>query len=155
VHKKTGKRPGIEFATMVRDDILPVARSLRWLELPGLAEGEDVYDWLERGLGDAEDLVKLAEARPDLAQRFPLIQPAAVELWARPLPPALPTGIRGLDNAIGGLRAESLTILNGPPGRGKSGLALQIARHIGAIGHPVVVITLELSERQTIARVAA
>lgn len=152
--KKTGKRPGSVFAAQVVETLKTSAASLRLLELPGLADGEDIEQWFDRGY-DVEDLVRLAEAQPDLVQRLPLISSAARDLWARPLPPALPTGLAGLDRAIGGLRSECLTILNGPPGRGKSGLAIQIARHIAATGRHVVYVTLELSERQVVARFAA
>src|SRR5215831_18510557 len=85
----------------------------------------------------------------------PLAAEAARSEWARPLPPALTTGLRELDRALGGgLRMESIGVLAGPTGRGKTGLAIQIARHVAAI-QPVLYMTSELSARQVLARFAA
>lgn len=85
----------------------------------------------------------------------PLAADAARLLWSVPLPPALPTGIAGLDRAIVGLRPESVVVLNGPPGAGKSGMAVQVTRHYAENKTEVVYITAELSARQVLARVAA
>lgn len=147
-------KPGKDYAKAIVEALKTACSSLRVLELPGLTEGEDVVDWLARG-GEGEDLVKLAEPCPNLSQRMPIISDAARSLWASPLPPALPTGIRGLDRIIGGLRAESMVVLNGPPGKGKTGLAIQAARFISLAGRPTIYLTLELSERQAIARFVA
>lgn len=95
---------------------------------------------------------------PKQAQKPPPV-PSASEavlvLWGSPLPPALPTGIVPLDRAITGLRAESISVLNGPPGRGKSGFVIQIARHVAGTGRDVVYLTSELSARQVYARAIA
>lgn len=145
--------PGRKYAGAARDALVKVCASVRVLELPGLDAKEDVYDWLQRG-NDVEDLVKMAELRPDLVVRLPVARAAVIALWAQPLPPAIPTGIRGLDKVIGGLRAESFVILNAPPGRGKTGLACQVSRALSK-HKPTVLVSSELSERQTLARVAA
>ena len=54
-------RVGREHAQLVARSVAPFARSVKWLELPGLAEHGDVSDWLDRGHSIA-DLKKLAEA---------------------------------------------------------------------------------------------
>jgi hypothetical protein len=146
--------PGRRYAAAARKTLERVCASLRVLELPGLGEGEDVADWLQRG-GDPEDLVKMAETRADLAVRTVRIAAASArELWSRVLPPAIPTGLKGLDRVISGLRAEGFAVLNAPPGRGKTGLACQVARGISAT-RPTLLVSSELSERQALARVAA
>lgn len=146
--------PGRAHGAAVQADLVKVCASLRVLELPGLGDREDVEQWFDRG-GDPEDLVKMAEARPNLAERRLLVAAEAARvLWSKPLPPAQPTGIGGLDAAIRGLRAESIAVLNGPTGRGKTGLALQSARHV-ARQREVIYLTSELSERQVLARTAA
>jgi hypothetical protein len=145
--------PGRKYASAARDCLVKVCASVRVLELPGLEAKEDVYDWLARG-GDVEDLVKMAEARPDLVVRLPVAKLAILALWSKPLPPAIPTGISGLDKIIGGLRAESFVILNAPPGRGKTGMGCQVARATCRV-RPTLLVSSELSERQTLARVAA
>jgi replicative DNA helicase len=99
---------------------------------------------------------ELDDLRASYAMDFaiPAACAAALTDWARPLPPAEPTGIADLDRLMGGLRAESIYVLNGPTGRGKSGLAIQIASHL-AERHPVLFLASELSRRQCTARFAA
>ena len=41
-----------------------VAKQVKWLELPGLTDKEDISDWIKKG-GTAEDLQKLIDAAPD------------------------------------------------------------------------------------------
>ena len=53
--------PGRRHAQDVASNLYGRAASVRVLVLPGLAEGEDVSDWLEAG-GDPEDLDQLAQA---------------------------------------------------------------------------------------------
>lgn len=84
----------------------------------------------------------------------PLGYEAAVVDWAKPLPPPIPTGIAALDHIIGGFRAESVYVLNGPTGRGKTGLAMQMVRE-AARTIPVLYLSSELSRRQALARFVA
>lgn len=79
---------------------------------------------------------------------------AAIADWEHQLPPPMPTGIPELDRMIGGLRAESVYVLNAPTGRGKTGLAIQIASH-SAKTRPVLYLSSELSRRQILSRFAA
>jgi len=105
-----------------------------------------------------------AELRPDEgvisaappSRPLPLRADAAARLeWSRTLPPPIPTGLELLDVQIGGgLQPEGVHFLNGPTGRGKSGLAIQIARHVGVM-LPVLYLSTELSRRQVLARFAA
>lgn len=60
--------PGRKYAAEARATLEKVCASLRVLELPGLTVGEDVVEWLGRG-GDPEDLVRLAEEQPDVAEK--------------------------------------------------------------------------------------
>ncbi len=53
------------------------------------------------------------------------------------------TGIRELDEKIGGLRAGELTLLSGPTGRGKSALALNVGLHVSRQGKGVLYLQLE------------
>jgi DNA primase len=41
--------PGHKYAATVAQDLLQVARSVKVVHLEGLAEGEDLTDWLEAG----------------------------------------------------------------------------------------------------------
>lgn len=75
---------GRKYAEASRATLEKVAAGLRIMDLPGLGDGEDVYDWLERG-NDAEDLVKMAEAREDLV-RHRITWISSTNIFA-PLPP--------------------------------------------------------------------
>jgi replicative DNA helicase len=109
----------------------------------------------------AEELLAKATAtlqslKPQRQQDAPRLRADehARVLWQQPLPPAEPTGLVPLDEIIGGLRSESVAVLSGGTGRGKTGLALQTARPIARV-RPVAYFTSELSERQVLARAAA
>lgn len=79
--------PGEGLAKDALDAFLPVAASLRRLDLPGLEDGEDVVDWLAHG-GDIEDLVRMAEARADLVEAQPgRIHWISTSQIFEPLPP--------------------------------------------------------------------
>jgi replicative DNA helicase len=117
-----------------------------------IAGGEDPDGVAEVIRGRLQQFDTPAVVRPSAP--LPLAADAALVEWERPLPPALPTGLDAIDAIIGGLRAESSYYLNAATGKGKTGLALQIAAHISH-SVPVVYISSELSRRQLLARVAA
>ena len=55
-----------------------------------------------------------------------------------------PTGIKKLDQMLGGGLYAGLTFLGARPGMGKSTFALQIASEIAAAGSPVLFYSLEM-----------
>lgn len=59
---------------------------------------------------------------------------------------SVPTGLSSLDDAIGGLERQSLSILAARPSMGKSTLAWQIARNVAASGRRTIFYSLEMSE---------
>jgi replicative DNA helicase len=71
-------------------------------------------------------------------------------------PRGIPTGFVDLDKILSGLQKSDLVILAARPSIGKSGLALDIARHIGVNEKkPVGVFSLEMSKDQVIDRFIA
>jgi replicative DNA helicase len=70
--------------------------------------------------------------------------------------PGLSTGIRTLDEELGGLRAEQLCVISGMTGGGKTALAFGIATNL-AVGHsvPVGYISLEMSAEELVERAVA
>ncbi len=60
----------------------------------------------------------------------------------------VPTGLKDLDEALGGLQNEDLIILAARPSMGKTGLALSMARKIAENGKKVAVFSLEMSKKQ-------
>lgn len=67
----------------------------------------------------------------------------------------LKTGIIDLDNLIGGVRRECLTILAARPSTGKSSLALGIADNVTQRRDAALFFSLEMSERQLAGRLVA
>jgi len=66
--------------------------------------------------------------------------------------PGLPTGIRALDEMLGGLDA-GLYLLAARPSMGKTAIALQIASNVAADGHAVMIFSLEMSPHQITRRI--
>lgn len=63
--------------------------------------------------------------------------------------PAIPTGFRDLDYALGGgLEPCSLLTLAARPRMGKTALALTIGQNVAAAGHPVLFFSLEVERAQ-------
>ena len=82
-----------------------------------------------------------------------------VSAWAdAPLKPGqvrgLPTGLRALDLALGGLSPDTLVILAGRPGMGKSALGFNVAENVARLGKRVAVFSLEMSRKKVLARLA-
>lgn len=79
--------------------------------------------------------------------------------WAEsPLKPGqvrgLSAGFHALDAALGGLEQETLTILAGRPGMGKSALGFNIAENVARRGKHVAIFSLEMSRKKVMARLA-
>lgn len=68
------------------------------------------------------------------------------EIWG------IPTGFPDLDNRIGGLQPEQTIMLAAPPGRGKSVLAMQIAKNVAEQGYGVAIYSFEMSARRVLLR---
>jgi len=60
-------------------------------------------------------------------------------------------GIKGLDK-FGGMQAGNTVIIAGPSGKGKTTLATQISLHVAKVHGPVLFVSLEMSEEETIDR---
>lgn len=73
--------PGKSHAQKISEQLRGIAKSIKIVELPGLGEGEDVSDFLNRG-GSKEDLLKMVKSTPDVSEEYdkgiPLI--SSVEL---------------------------------------------------------------------------
>lgn len=57
-------KEGREHSEQAGTSLFGEAKNIKWLELPGLKEKEDISDWIERG-GTREDLLKLAKQAPE------------------------------------------------------------------------------------------
>ena len=60
-------KAGRLFSSNIAKSLNKVAKNVKWLELPGLGQKEDISDWIEKG-GTAEELMKLADAAPNFSE---------------------------------------------------------------------------------------
>ncbi len=68
----------------------------------------------------------------------------------------VPSGFEPLDTALeGGFRTRELVILGGPPGIGKTAIALQWARHAASLGRAAVFVCYEHDEVTLLGRLLA
>ncbi|HVX00769.1 MAG TPA: replicative DNA helicase [Candidatus Babeliaceae bacterium] len=65
----------------------------------------------------------------------------------------LPTGLKGLDEMLGGLHPSDLLIVAGRPGMGKTALATNIAFNVAASPIPILLFSLEMSAEQLALRI--
>lgn len=119
--------PGLQHGEAVCASLQGVASRVRLLRLPGLAQKEDVIDWLRNG-GTVEQLVKLADAAtdwvPPSAESWPEPTYVFQDLTSQPFVAALmlPTVMADYTVSI----AESVKICPSVPG-GLSAVLLSIA----------------------------
>ena len=67
----------------------------------------------------------------------------------------IPTGYRGLDRLLNGLRKQQLVVLAARPRMGKSALAMNICLNLAQQGHRVGFLSLEMSKAQLMTRLYA
>jgi replicative DNA helicase len=65
------------------------------------------------------------------------------------------TGIRKFDETTGGLRPETLTVVAGPPGMGKTAWAATVLVHNARQGIPALLLSLEMGRQDIIERLLA
>ncbi len=101
-----------------------------------LAAGSKVVESEAKSIGMAEALAKMLETIGDKRK-------------------ACQTGISGFDYLTGGIRGGKLIIIGARPGIGKTALALDIGKHVAAHTGGVLVVSLEMSEEEIMARLYA
>ena len=123
---ETGRRKAREAANALRG----VANEIRIVQLPGLAHGEDVSDWLNVPANTKEELERVAFATPiwqpaDISR--PVVQSSA-EFTRNYVPP---------DYLIDGLLQRRYCYsLTARTGSGKTAIVLALAAHV-ALGRPL------------------
>ena len=68
---------------------------------------------------------------------------------------ACQTGIAGFDRLTGGIRGGKLIVIGARPGVGKTALALSMGKHVARHTGGVLVVSLEMSEEEIMARLYA
>jgi hypothetical protein len=147
--------PGREYAAQVVLSLRGVAKSIRVLELPGLAEKGDVSDWIRDG-GTPEKLTELAraatDARPELkgidigtfGERLRGEREERLSNAAR----LVPFDHAFLDDALGGLLPNDLLLLTAKSGAGKTQQVSMFAESAVRRGRRVLGFFLEAVRRE-------
>ncbi|OSJ16846.1 hypothetical protein BST63_10530 [Bradyrhizobium canariense] len=120
--------PGDRHATQVVEILRPVAKTIRIVRLPGLADRGDVSDWIEAG-GTADDLATLLRHAPEIrAETTDRLIKSSAQFLEGFTPP---------DYLIDGLvQRRFLYSVTAPTGHGKTAVALLISAH-KALGLPI------------------
>lgn len=150
--------PGRKFARDILASLRGVVRSIRIVELPGLRDKGDVFDWALAG-GTAEHLLALARAVPDMRKVrpelagidiAPMSQRLAGERAERLAEAAklIPFGVAYLDDRLGGMLPHDLIALTARPGAGKTELAATIAELAARAGRRPLMFALEAEKRE-------
>jgi replicative DNA helicase len=98
--------------------------------------------------------VKLAQAARGQSRRTTTDEAASQMIDMVLNPQCMTTGIKDVDNAIGGMFAQELSILAGYQGTGKSTVKIQAARANADAGKRVLFCDLEMSAAQTWFKIA-
>lgn len=70
--------------------------------------------------------------------------------------PGIPTGLQGLDEALGGgIKPGRVIVLAARPSVGKTSLATQILLHVAGLGHPALMLSQEMTAGELMDRAAA
>ena len=120
---------GQAHADVVAANLLPVVNSINCVNLPGLDDKQDVYDWLQAG-GTKEELAALVtsaqpiEQAPDVQDNVQEERPDVFDVYdvhyLRNMPP-----VEWLVDGL--LTKHGFSVLYGEPGAGKSFLAIDMA----------------------------
>ena len=129
---------GVQYAKKAISHLVPVAKSVRYLDLNLMMEGDDAYEWVHDMAGTRKELAELAKQAPVITD-----QPKAAEPEIEPIEAYNPTpqllNIEAwdtikdepvhwvIDNV---LPEKGFAALYGPPGSYKSFIALDIAEAV-------------------------
>lgn len=97
--------------------------------------------------GGKRDFIPVAEAAQDM------LRSAQSALEGKAIP-SVSTGLKGLDDALGGLQAGDLAVYAGRPGMGKSALLMTTALAASRQGRPTLVFSLEMNQVRLLERMA-
>jgi hypothetical protein len=121
---------GMRHAEVVVSSLYPVAKAVKLVTIPGLADKQDVYDWMVAG-GTRERLCEIAAATPVISDSIDVqdnvqdepqadVFPVYDVHYLRNMPP-----VEWLVDGL--LTKHGFSVLYGSPGAGKSFLAIDIA----------------------------
>ena len=129
--------PGISYAKRAIAHLLPVAKSVRYLDLNLMMEGDDAYEWVHHAKGTRKELAELAKNAEVIVDQPKAIEPELEQEAYNPTPQLLNIEAWDtikdepvqwiIDNV---LPEKGFAALYGPPGSYKSFIALDIAEAV-------------------------
>ncbi len=145
----------VERAAVLRN-LIQAATEIARMAHRGEGEIEDILDQAEQlifaisAMREHRDLRHLSKAMESLMDHLEQIQASQGEVLG------VPTGIRDLDEILGGFQRSDLIILAARPGMGKTSIALNMALHAALDLHKhVAFFSLEMSAEQLAQRLLA
>ena len=131
-------QPGISYAKRAIAHLLPVVKSIRYLDLGLMMEGDDAYEWVYHAKGTRKELAEMARQAPVITDHLQAAEPEPVLSEAyNPTPQLL--NIEAWDTIKDEpvnwiienvLPEKGFAALYGPPGSYKSFVALDIAEAV-------------------------
>ena len=136
--------PGRKYARKAIQNLLPVAKSVRYLDLDLMVEGDDAYEWVHHAKGTRKELAEMAKQAPVITQEMtvtdseqlidttqseseaynPVPQLLNIEAWDTIKDEKVEWIIQNV------LPVKGFSALFGPPGSFKSFVALDIAEAV-------------------------
>ena len=140
---------------MLRRMLLMLSESHAQILHPGTLQPEDILDGIATRINELEDRlennINMQSASVKSREFFDrLSEIISTKSFDKLL--GVPTGFSTLDDMTTGLHGGDLMIIAGRPGAGKTAFALNLIRHISAIGHGVVIFSLEMLAEQLVMR---
>lgn len=167
--------PGRKHAKAVAAILVPVAKSIRIVEIPGLPLKGDVSDFLTTG-GTLEQLTALYEATDDWSEewdyrtevphendKYVRTLPQFIteigginEFWSLPVMEGAPTPFAPLNNRLGGgLRPGEVYVIGANQGQGKTSLGLRFIVHALRNRRCALLFSMEMGHRDVFQRMVA
>lgn len=148
-------RPGRQYAQSAYADLVSIAHSVVIVDLPKLAESEDVYDWIKVHGGTKDSLLEIIRGEKPKTP----IESAGFESAAEGLDyietlqrmnreGCIPFGIRFFDEAMGGILPTDLIVLTARTGYGKTQCVMNIAKEAILKGKRVCFFALEAFKKE-------
>jgi len=136
--------PGRQYARRAIQNLLPVAKSIRYLDLDLMVEGDDAYEWVYHAKGTRKELAELAKQAPIITKELAVTDSEQLEDTTQteqeaynPTPQLLnieawdtikDEPVRWIIENV--LPKKGFAALYGPPGSYKSFIALDIAEAV-------------------------
>ena len=136
--------PGRQYAKRAISRLLPVVKSIRYLDLDLMVEGDDAYEWVYHAKGTRKELAEMAKKAPVITQQTTVTDGEQLIETTQPEPEAYnPTPqllnieawdtikdepVRWIIENV--LPEKGFAALYGPPGSYKSFIALDIAEAV-------------------------